>query len=286
MVKGVDDFRGSLMNSIGFAMFHSRGSAKVWLLVVAMVVVLAVGIVAAASLLAPEPPPSPEPLPLPVADSEQPPVVYSIVVTDEEVLPLLPLEGARLHFMPGNKIQVGHKSVPFQPIINCGVSEGMLWFSGIPSWIDLSQVGQNVDNYLSRWTPAWSFTVDTSMTLATSTVTPGDGLFTANTTPTFDWADIADESGVRYSLEVDDNGDFSSPVVANSKLRSPSYTLTDEEALASGDYFWRVMQWGKLWVIGMPPWLDISRHDPKVTRLPTIVSVETGDGEAKISYIR
>jgi len=56
--------------------------------------------------------------------------------------------------------------------------------------------------------------------------------------------------------------------------------------LANGSYFWRVMQRGKVWVIGMPPWLDISRYDPEVTKLPTIVGVETGEGEVKISYIK
>ena len=260
-------------------MFNIRGPAKVWLLVAAMVVVLITGIAVAMRLL------SPEQLPPPVEESEKPPAVRSIVVTDEEVLPLLPLEGARLHFMPGNKIQVGYKSIPIQPTINLGVSEGMLWFSGIPSWIDLSKVDSNIDNYLSRWTPAWSFTVDTSATSATSIITPEDGIRTVSTTPTFDWANIADESGAKYNLEVDDNSDFSSPVVAKSKLYSLSYTLADKEALANGSYYWRVMQRGKVWIIGMPPWLDISRYDPEVTELPTIVSVETGDGEVKISYI-
>lgn len=258
-------------------MFYSRGSAGVWLLVVALAVVLIVGIVAAMRLL------SPEQLP-PVEEGEKPPVVRSVVITDEEVQPLLPLEGARLHFMPGNKIQVGYKSIPIQPII-CGVSEGMLWFSGIPSWIDLSKIDKNIDNYLSRWTPAWSFTVDTSATSATSIITPQNGIQTANTTPTFDWANIAGESGAKYSLEIDDDIDFSSPVVAKSRLYSPSYTVADEEALANGSYFWRVMERGKVWIIGMPPWLDISKYDPEVTELPTIVSVETGDGEVTISYI-
>jgi len=271
--------------------FYSRGSAKVWLLVVVMVVVSMIGVVAVVRLLSSEQLPPPEqPLPTeqppPVEDEEEPPVVRSVVITDEEALPLLPLDGARLHFMPGNKIQVGYKSIPIEPTINCGVSEGMLWLSGIPSWIDLSEIDESVDDYLSRWTPAWSFAVDTSATSATSTITTEDGLCTADTTPTFDWADIADELEVKYNLEVDDDIDFSSPLVAKSKIRSPSYTLTDEEALANGSYFWRVMQRGKVWVIGMPPWLDISRYDPEVTKLPTIVGVETREGEVKISYIK
>jgi len=220
-----------------------------------------------------------------VEEEEKPPEARSIVITDEEVLPFLPLEGVRLHFMPDNKIQVGYKSIPIQPTINCGVNEGMLWFSGIPSWLDLSRIDANIDNYLSRWTPAWSFTVDTQAASATSTITPEDGLATNTTTPTFDWTAIADESGVKYSFDVDNDADFSSPLVSKSKLYSLSYTLTAEEALPNGNYYWRVMQRGKVWVIGMPPWLDISRYDPEVTGLPTIVSVETGEGEVRISYI-
>lgn len=254
-------------------------SVRVWLPVTVIVVVLITGIIVAVSSLLREQPP------LPVEEGENMSAVRSIVVTDEEVIPLLPLEGARLHFVLGNKIQVGYKSIPIQPVINVGVSEGMLWFSGIPSWIDLSKIDSNIDNYLSRWTSAWPFTVDTSATSATGIITPLAGIHTVSTTPTFDWAKIADESGTKYSLEVDDASDFSSPVVAKSKLYSLSYTLADEEALANGSYYWRVMQRGKVWIIGMPPWLDISRYDPDVTELPTIISVETGKGEAKISYI-
>jgi hypothetical protein len=260
-------------------MFYSRGSARVWLLVVASVIILIVGVVVVARLL------SPEPLSPLIDGDEKPPGVRSVVITDDEVLPLLPVEGARFHFMPGNKIQIGYKSIPFQPTISCGVSEGMLWFSGIPSWLDLSRVDKTIDNYLSQWTPAWSFTVDTSATSVTSTIAPEDGLCTANATPTFCWASIAGESGAKYSLEVDNDTDFSSPVLARSKLYSLDYTLTDEEALANGSYYWRVMQRGKLWIIGMPPWLDISAYDPEVTELPTIVSVKTGEGEVKISYL-
>ena len=260
-------------------MFYSRGSVGIWLLVVATVIVLAIGALAVTKLLSPEPP-SPS-----LDGNERPSGVRSIVVTDEEVLPLLPIDGARLHFIPGNKIQVGYKSIPIQPTISCGVSQGMLWFSGIPSWLDLSNVYQNIDNYLSRWTPAWSFTVDTSAESVTNTISPESGLCTANTIPTFCWDSLAGESGAKYSLEVDDDIDFSSPLVSKSKLYDPDYTLADEEALANGSYYWRVMQKGKVWIIAMPPWLDISRYDPQVTELPTMVSLETGEGEVEISYL-
>ena len=247
ILKRVKVLRTSLIKSIKVAMFNTKGSAITWLLVVASAVVF-IGIMVIASQLL-----SPEQLPPPTQESEKPPLVRHVVITDEEVLPLLPLAGARIHFIPGNKIQVGYKSIPIQPTLNLGVSEGMLWFSGIPSWIDLYKIDKNIDNYLSRWTPAWSFTVDILAASAASTITPHDGLRTANTTPTFDWANIADELDVKYSLEVDDDIDFSSPLVAKSKLYSPNYTLTDVEALTNGNYYWRVRQKGKLWIIEMPP---------------------------------
>jgi len=260
-------------------MFYSRGSARVWLLVVASAIVLIIGVVAVTRLLSPEPPSQ-------LLDGdEKPPGVRSVVITDEEVLQLLPIEGARIHFISGNKFQVGYKSIPIQPTISCGVSEGMLWFSGIPSWIDLSKVDGNIDNYLSQCTPAWAFTVDTLAASVTGTIYPEDGLCITNTKPTFSWASIAGESGAKYGLEVDDDIDFTSPVLVKSKLYGIDYTLADEEALDNGSYYWRVMQRGKVWIIGMPPWLDISRYDPEVTELPTMVSVETGEGEVKISYL-
>ena len=53
------------------------------------------------------------------------------------------------------------------------------------------------------------------------------------------------------AFEVDEDIDFSSPVLVKSKLYSPSYMLADEEALANGNYYWRVMQRGKVWIVGV-----------------------------------
>jgi len=75
--------------------------------------------------------------------------VRSVVVSDEEVLPMLPLKGAKLHFVPGNRVELGHESVALRVTIRCGASGGLLWFSGIPSWLDLTRVDSNIDSYCS-----------------------------------------------------------------------------------------------------------------------------------------
>ena len=235
----------------------------------------------------PEKPQEKPPVVLPEKPPEKPPVVRSIVISDEEVIPLLPVKGARLHFLPDNKVQVGHRSLPrlLQPKIDLGVSAGMMWFSGIPSWLDLSRADKKIYNYCSWWRPdwKWSFIIDKSA--AIWGITTWDGIHTADTAPTFYWNTLAGESGVKYNLEIDTGSDFSAPLVAKGKISGLSYTLSGKEALAEGTYYWRVTEEGKLWIVDMPPWLDISKYDPEVTQLPTVVSVKTGEGKVDISYI-
>jgi len=59
-------------------------------------------------------------------------------------------------------------------------------------------------------------------------------------TPTFEWSDVSDDSGVRYSLQVATSDDFaaSSVLVSVADLTEGSYTLT--EALPYGTYYWIV----------------------------------------------
>lgn len=73
-------------------------------------------------------------------------------------------------------------------------------------------------------------------------VSPDDGASTNNTTPTFDWEDVSDPSGVTYTLEVDDNWDFASPKVSKTGLGSSQYTLsgTGDEVLTEDSWYWRV----------------------------------------------
>jgi len=66
--------------------------------------------------------------------------------------------------------------------------------------------------------------------------------FISEVAPTFDWSEVSDDSGVRYSLQiatsadVTASGEFVDPIVSVANLVETSYTLT--EALPLGTYYW------------------------------------------------
>jgi hypothetical protein len=57
---------------------------------------------------------------------------------------------------------------------------------------------------------------------------------------TFDWGDVSDPSGVSYNLQVDDDADFSRPIISKEEVAQSTYTLAEGEALSKGTYYWRV----------------------------------------------
>lgn len=263
---------------------NKRSVTKLVALIMAASVLVAAVITVTVVVLGVPSAPVDEPGELPdLVAIEETAVVRSVVVSDEDVLPLLPLKGAKIHFIPGNRIELGHESIPFRVTIRCGASMGLLWLSGIPSWLDLTKLDSNIDSYYSRWMPAWSFIVDSSV--AATSVVPEDGIRTSDTTPLFNWSTIAGEPGAKYYLQVSTSQDFQSPLRVNEKIYDTYYQVTAEQGFAEGEYYWRLMERGKIWVTGMPPWLDLAKYDPEVTKMPTVVSIETGDGTAKIKYI-
>jgi hypothetical protein len=68
-------------------------------------------------------------------------------------------------------------------------------------------------------------------------LSPANGATINDNTPSFDWSDVIDPSGVKYSFEVDDNADFGSQVIWLTVTPS-EYTVPS--ALADGRYYWRV----------------------------------------------
>jgi hypothetical protein len=68
--------------------------------------------------------------------------------------------------------------------------------------------------------------------------------FMGEVTPTFEWSEVSDESGVYYSLQiatsadVTASGEFVDPMVSVTNLAETSYTIT--EALPHGTYYWIV----------------------------------------------
>jgi hypothetical protein len=89
------------------------------------------------------------------------------------------------------------------------------------------------------WTGPFSFTIDTTPPSKPSQC-PVSGVKINDTTPTFAWSDVSDPSGVSYSLQVDNDADFSSPIISKEGLTDSTYTLTEGEALSEGIYYWRV----------------------------------------------
>lgn len=74
---------------------------------------------------------------------------------------------------------------------------------------------------------------DTTPPAAPTLISPANGSTTSDTTPTFDWSDVADPSGVTYTLEI-------IGALTKTGLTASTYTLTGAEALADGTYSWHV----------------------------------------------
>jgi len=59
-------------------------------------------------------------------------------------------------------------------------------------------------------------------------------------TPTLEWSEVSDDSGVTYTVEVAASENFTEPLVLVSGLTEPRYTLSGAQALSNGTYYWRV----------------------------------------------
>ena len=64
--------------------------------------------------------------------------------------------------------------------------------------------------------------------------------FVSKVSPVFEWQSVDDVSGVSYSFQLASNPDFTSPILSRTDLTENSYTLTSEQALPYGTYYWRV----------------------------------------------
>ena len=66
----------------------------------------------------------------------------------------------------------------------------------------------------SEWSAETSFataaSADTTAPKTPSRISPAYGAHVGST-PTFDWSDVTDPSGVTYELQIDNNSDYSSP---------------------------------------------------------------------------
>jgi subtilisin family serine protease len=90
-------------------------------------------------------------------------------------------------------------------------------------------------NGSSAYTSAWTVNIG-SVPAVPTLATPTNGSTTTDTTPTFDWNDVS--GATAYTIQVDNNSDFSSPEIQQSPTVS---TYTPGTALAAGTYYWRVL---------------------------------------------
>jgi len=219
---------------------------------------------------------------LPTEITHNTPVLRSVTVTDSDVAPLLP-EGMSVHFLSGNRMKVGYVGIPFKPTVNCGVTMGQLWISGIPSWLDLTMIDKNVYSYVSYWMPAWSFQIDDSGSYG-GTILPQNEQTASVTRPYFDWSGIVTE-GAKVDFQVARDASFSDIILSRVASWDSGYTLSADEALLPGTYYWRVREYGKFWFISLPVWLNLAKYDPSLTGLPVFTAINTADGQATLSYI-
>jgi len=95
-------------------------------------------------------------------------------------------------------------------------------------------------------TASATFTMESNPPPMPTLISPADRSrlgFLSEVTPTFDWSEVSDESGVAYySLQVATSADFAAPsvIVSVTGLIETSYTLPETEALPLGTYYWAV----------------------------------------------
>lgn len=111
------------------------------------------------------------------------------------------------------------------------------------------------------WSEVWTLLIDTIPPAAPLLQSPENGLAT-DKTPLLDWSDVSDLSGVTYTLEIDDNSDFSSPELVKTDLTASQYELILAEALSFGTYYWRARavdgagnlgDWSSAWQFAVVP---------------------------------
>ena len=69
-------------------------------------------------------------------------------------------------------------------------------------------------------------------------LSPANGASTGDRTPYLDWSKVTASSTVHYQIQVDNNADFSSPVVSKTWVSYSYYTVTT--SLSFSTYYWRV----------------------------------------------
>ncbi len=117
-----------------------------------------------------------------------------------------------------------------------------------------------------------SFTIDTTPPSEPDLSSPTNGLFLNDQTPSLDWRDL--NTATQYRVQLDNNEDFSSPIV-NSYIISSDYTCP---ILSENRYYWRVCardavgNWGS-WSSSRYFTIDFSNSDKPILISPSNGSI-------------
>jgi hypothetical protein len=93
------------------------------------------------------------------------------------------------------------------------------------------------------------FTMESNHPNTPELISPPDGGrvgLIGSVTPTFEWSEVSDDSGVYYNLQIATSanvtatGEFADPLVSVAGLVGTNYTLNATEALSYGTYYWIV----------------------------------------------
>lgn len=102
-----------------------------------------------------------------------------------------------------------------------------------------------IAGYTGQNAASTTFTVESDPPPIPTLTAPSEGSrigFRGGVTPTLEWSEVSDDSGVSYNLQLSTSenmtatGEFANPMISIAGLTETSYTLT--EALPYGTYYW------------------------------------------------
>jgi hypothetical protein len=122
------------------------------------------------------------------------------------------------------------------------------------------------------WSSAFSF-MNANPPSIPSLLSPASGALLANRTPTLDWSDSTLPAGTVlsfYELQLDDNSDFSSPIL-DTNVAVSNYTTSTLSSNAK--YYWRVRAWNT--ALDVSAWSAVRNFREAVDE-PTLISPVLG----------
>ncbi|MFC1926941.1 Ig-like domain-containing protein, partial [Chloroflexota bacterium] len=131
------------------------------------------------------------------------------------------------------------------------------------------------------WSAVWTLHVDTTAPAAPALQLPAYGSYINDTTPTLDWDDVTDATGVTYNVQLDNMDDtFGSLLVDETGLGDSFFDVIS--VLAEGTYYWRAMAVDGATNAGA--WSAVGTFTVDTTAPPVPTLVSPTDAETVASY--